>query len=233
MKAAIMQPYFLPYIGYWQLIHSVDEFVVYDNIEYVKKSWINRNRILQGDHDFLFTVPLKKDSDYLNVDKRYLSDDSEKANIKTLRQIEATYKKAPEFSKVFPVIKECFEYPEKNLFSYIYHSIQTICKLLDIKTKITISSTLPIDHSLKAEQKVLAICKQLDATTYINAIGGKELYYKDRFAVEGIKLQFIQSKEIEYPQFNNKFVPWLSIIDVLMFNNVSTVQSFLGEFEVA
>lgn len=227
-----MQPYFLPYIGYWQLIHSVDEFVVYDNIEYVKKSWINRNRMLQDGHDFLFTLPLKKDSDYLNVDKRYLSNDSDKVNAKTLRQIESAYKKAPEFSKVFPIIKECFECPEKNLFNYIRNSIQTICELLDIKTKITISSTISIDHSLKAEQKVLAICKQLNTTNYINTSGGKGLYDKDRFASEGIKLQFMQSKYIEYPQLNNEFVPWLSIIDVLMFNNLKTVQRFLGEFEI-
>ena len=78
-KIAIMQPYFLPYIGYWQLIHAVDEFVIYNNIQYTKKGWFNKNRILEIDHDRLFTIPIKNDSDYLNVDKRFLSDDSDKA----------------------------------------------------------------------------------------------------------------------------------------------------------
>src|SRR5882757_6361350 len=121
-KTAIMQPYFLPYIGYWQLINSVDEFVVYDNIEFTKKGWFNRNRILEIDHDRLFTVPVKKDSDYLPVNQRYRSDDSDVENARTLRIIQVNYKKAPYFMDVYPLIEECFMYEDKNLFEYIYSS---------------------------------------------------------------------------------------------------------------
>src|SRR5579863_5826998 len=107
-KVAIMQPYFLPYIGYWQLINLVDTFVVYDNIEYTKKGWFNRNRILDQGHDRLFTIPIKKDSDYLNVNQRSLSADSAKENTRTLRIITSNYKKSPFFDKAYPVIEQCF-----------------------------------------------------------------------------------------------------------------------------
>lgn len=229
-KVAIMQPYFLPYIGYWQLINSVDEFVVYDNIQFTKKGWFNRNRILDGDHDRLFTIPLKKDSDFLNVDQRYLSDDSQKEIIRTLRIIQATYRKAPHYEQVYPLIENCFTHSDTNLFKYIHHSIQVISEYLDIKTKITISSTLDIDHSLKADQKVLAIAKETGADMYINAIGGVELYDKEQFKSNGIELRFIKSEPIEYAQFGNAFVPWLSIVDVLMFNDKETVKQMLDRY---
>jgi hypothetical protein len=169
-KVAIMQPYFLPYIGYWQLINSVDTFVVYDNIEFTKKGWFNRNRILEMGRDKLFTVPVKKDSDYLPVIERYRSDDSDAEIARTLRIIQNIYRKAPCYAAVYPVIEECFLAPERNLFGYIYNSIQVICNYLEIATTIVVSSTVPIDHSLKAEKKVMALCKALHAETYINCM---------------------------------------------------------------
>lgn len=230
MKLAIMQPYFLPYIGYWQLLQAVDEFVIYDNIEFTKKGWFNRNRILDGDHDRLFTIPIKKDSDYLPVDQRFLSDDSAKEIERTLRIIEATYKKAPYFAMAFPVIEACFRFADKNLFAYTYNSIQLICNYLEIDTRIVVSSHVAIDHSLKAENKVLAICKAESATTYINAIGGIDLYDKERFAHEGVSLQFIKADDIVYQQFGDAFVPWLSIIDVMMFNDTDQIKRMLREY---
>jgi hypothetical protein len=232
VKAAIMQPYFLPYIGYWQLINAVDEFVVYDNIEYTKKGWFNRNRILEKSSDRLFTIPIKKDSDYLPVSKRFLSGDSEKEINRTLRIIEANYKKAPYFASSYHVVKDCFLFADKNLFEYIFNSIKLICGYLDIDTKITISSRVQADHSLKSEKKVLAICHALNADVYINSIGGKELYDKNEFNNSGIKLNFMKPKHIEYKQFENEFVPWLSIIDVLMFNDKGRIKQMLEEYEL-
>jgi hypothetical protein len=231
-KIAIMQPYFLPYIGYWQLIRSVDEFVVYDNIEFTKKGWFNRNRILDGDHDRLFTIPIKKDSDYLSVGDRYLSDDSQNEIERILRIVQMTYRKAPYYAIAYPVIEACFRGADKNLFSYIYNSIQIICDYLDIGTKITVSSAVAIDHTLKAEYKVLAICKATEADVYINSIGGVELYNKEEFKSNSVDLHFIKSKNIEYKQFGNPFVPWLSIIDVIMFNDKEAVERMLGEYEL-
>jgi len=231
-KTAIMQPYFLPYIGYWQLIHSVDEFIVYDNIEFTKKGWFNRNRILEGEHDRLFTIPIKKDSDYLHVDQRYLSDDSEKEITRTLRIIQANYRKAPYYAEVYPLIEACFLSSERNLFQYIYHSIKVICEYLGIDTTITISSTINIDHSLKADEKVIALCKAVGTDVYINAIGGMELYDRHTFSSHILELKFIKTKPIVYEQFGRGFVPWLSIIDVIMFNDKPTVKRLLDEYEL-
>jgi hypothetical protein len=229
-SVAIMQPYLLPYIGYWQLIYSVDEFVVYDNIEYTKKGWFNRNRILEIDHDRLFTVPLKKDSDYLPVSERYLSDDSDNEIARILRVIQANYKKAPLFAQAYPVMEECLLYPEKNLFAYIQNSIKIICRYLDIDTKIIVSSDVPTDHSSKGEDKVISICQALGATTYVNAIGGKELYSNERFKGQGINLKFIKTGDIAYEQFGKPFVPHLSIIDIMMFNTREEIAAMLHNY---
>lgn len=232
MKVAIMQPYFLPYIGYWQLISSVDTFVVYDNIQYTKKGWFNRNRLLENGHDRLFTIPIKKDSDYLDVNQRFLSADAAKENAHTLRIIQANYKKAPRYAEIYPLLERCFLCPKENLFEYIYNSLKLIADYLEIDTNIVVSSTIAIDHTLRAEQKVVAICKALNADTYINAIGGMALYDKQRFASQGLDLKFIKSRPIEYPQLGKPFVPWLSILDVLMFNDKSVVKRMLTEYDL-
>ncbi len=231
-KTAIMQPYFLPYIGYWQLIGAVDEFVVYDNIEYTKKGWFNRNRMLENGHDRLFTIPVKKDSDYLDVVGRSLSDDAAKENARTLRIIQANYRKAPHYAEAYPLIERCFMYDEKNLFEYIFHAIREVCDYLDIGTKLTVSSAVQADHELKGDKKVMAICKAVGTDVYINAIGGMGLYDRAEFAGNGLDLKFIKAKAVEYTQFAQPFVPWLSILDVLMFNDKATVQTFLKEYEL-
>jgi len=230
MKLGIMQPYFLPYIGYWQLINAVDIFVIYDNIQYTKKGWINRNRFLQNGHDVLFSIFLKNDSDYLNVNQRFLSPDFKKN--KLIAKFQSAYSKAPMKNEIVPFISEIINCQEKNLFMYIYNSIVKICEYLELKTKIIISSSVDIDHLLKAENKVLAICKALCAETYINPIGGIELYSKEMFKEYNVELQFIKSKPVEYKQFDNEFVPWLSILDVLMFNERETLKHYLSEFEL-
>ncbi len=228
MTIAIMQPYLFPYIGYWQLIQAVDTFVVYDNIQFTKKGWFHRNNILLNGKKSLFTIPLKKDSDYLDVVDRMLSEDSDKQINKIIAQIENGYKKAPYFNDVFPLIKDIFGSAEKNLFYYIYNSIQLVAEYLEIDTKIILSSTLDIDHQLKSEEKVIAINKILHADRYINAIGGQELYDKDRFLAEGITLNFLNTEITEYKQFHNEFLSYLSIIDIMMFNSKDEIKEMLS-----
>ena len=147
MTIGIMQPYLFPYIGYWQLINIVDTFVIYDNIQFSKKGWFHRNNILLDGKKTLFSIPLKKDSDSLDVVDRFISDDADKEINKIIRQIEIAYKKAPYFKDVFPMIKEIFQNKEINLFKYIYNSVLQVCDYLEIDTKIIISSTIDIDHS--------------------------------------------------------------------------------------
>ena len=220
----------MPYIGYWQLLNAVDTFVIYDNIEYTKKGWINRNRILVNNNDAYITIPLEKDSDFLSVNQRFISYDFNPQKLQN--QIQGAYSKAPFFKNIFPIVKEIINYNEKNLFVYIYNSINIICELLDIKTTIIKSSTIQIDHSLKNKDKVLAICNNLNANMYINPIGGIELYSKNDFLNHEIQLFFLSSKLIHYKQFKNNFVPNLSVIDVLMFNSIDEVKNMLSNFEL-
>lgn len=223
MKLGIMQPYFLPYIGYFQLIAAVDKFVLYDNIKYTKKGWINRNRFLQNGQDAMFSLSLKKDSDTLNVCERDLAADFDRE--KLLNQLKNAYRRAPYFGQTFPLIEQILRYPESNLFLFLHNSIVQICAYLGITTKIIVSSEVPIDHHLQAQDKVLALCEALDATTYVNAIGGVELYSKEAFQEKGIELKFIQSKPFDYMQFGDTFVPWLSFVDVMMFNPLDAIRT--------
>lgn len=227
MKIAIMQPYFLPYIGYFQLIAAVDKFVVYDNIKYTKKGWINRNRILLNGLDSVFTLPLKKDSDSLYVVQRELAADFVKA--KLLNKFVNAYRRAPEFDRVYPWLEQIVLCNESNLFRYIYQSIVRLCENLGIKTEIMISSDIAINHKLKGQDKVIALCKSLGSLTYINAVGGIELYSKGDFRQHGIDLRFMKPNPIEYDQFSAPFVPWLSIVDVLMFNSQDRVCDYISK----
>ena len=226
MKLAIMQPYFLPYIGYFQLIASVDQFIVYDNIKYTKKGWINRNRMLQNGSDVMFSLPLKKDSDSLDVVQRELAADFNRD--KLLKQFKGAYRKAPYFEETMHLIDQIIRFEDNNLFAYLHHSIVRICEHLRITTNIRISSNVDIDHSLQSQDKVLALCLATKAKIYVNAIGGMELYSKNTFQENSIGLKFIQSKPFEYPQFGAEFVPFLSIIDIMMFNPLDAIRERIG-----
>jgi hypothetical protein len=232
MKIAIMQPYLFPYIGYFQLINEVDQFVIYDNIEFTKKGWINRNRILVNGKDDYFTLPLKKNSDFLHVNQRKVADSYSKDRAKIIGRIVELYKKAPQYNEVFPLIESIFSTNEENLFDFIFNSLKIISHYLEIKTEFIVSSSIAINHSLKSQDKVIAICKELRANTYINPIGGTELYSKDTFNKNDLQLNFIKSNTIKYQQFDNEFVPWLSIIDVLLFNPKEKVQEYLNQYTI-
>lgn len=231
-KVAVMQPYFLPYIGYFQLINAVDEFIVYDNIQFSKKGWFHRNRMLQDGKDEYFSLTLKKDSDYLDVKDRYLSDSWKDEREKVLRKVKENYRKAPHFNEIYPLIENLFRFNEPNLFDFIFNSIQVLCDFLEIKTTLTISSTLVIDHSLKSQDKVIALVEAVQGKTYINPIGGFDLYSPSDFNKRGIKLEFHKAKPLQYPQFNKEFVPWLSIMDLLMFNDKIQVIEWLNAFDI-
>ena len=230
MKVGIMQPYFLPYIGYFQLIASVDKFVIYDNIKYTKKGWVNRNRMLQNGTDKIFSVALAKASDRLDIVERELSSDFNRQ--KLLSQFRGCYLKAPYFEDVWPLIESIVSFQDDNLFRYIQNSIVLICDYLDIDTKIIVSSSVAADHDLVSQDRVLSICESVYADTYVNPIGGLELYSTDEFASKGCELKFIKTNTIEYMQFGDSFLPGLSILDVLMFNSLDECGHLLKEYDL-
>ena len=222
-----MQPYFLPYIGYYQLIGAVDLFIVYDNIKYTKKGWINRNRMLVNGGDAMFSLPLKKDSDALDVRDRELAADFDRA--KLLGQWRGAYSAAPFFKATFPLLEEIVDFQDPNLFRYLFNSLCMTCEHLGLKTTFKISSEVPIDHSLKFQDKVLALCEAVGAKKYINAIGGLELYETDVFATRGIEFKALRARPFPYEQFGQAHVPYLSIVDLLMFNSVPKLHEIIAE----
>jgi len=233
MKLAIMQPYFLPYIGYFQLMNIVDKFVIYDNVQFIKDGWINRNRILVNQQDKMFTLPLKKDTYTVLINERFLAKEQwRKEQRKLIMQIEQNYRKAPCYREVYPIIVDCIQNDSERLVDLIEYALRQLRVYLGISCELILSSTLNVDQSLAGQGKVLSICKEMGATQYINAIGGVDLYNKKTFRDQGIQLSFIKSKEIVYPQFKNEFMPWLSIIDVMMFNPAEKIQEYLNRYEL-
>ncbi|WP_037055670.1 WbqC family protein [Rheinheimera baltica] len=231
-RVAIMQPYFLPYIGYWQLINAVDCFVIYDTIEFTKKGWVHRNRLLQNNTDQMFSLALEKASDYLAVVERRLSADSVQHYEKLLRKFAGAYQKAPYFAETMPLLERIFRFEDKNLFRFIFNSIELVCQHLSITTPLLISSDIEQGPLLKGQDRVKNLCHQLQATDYINSIGGQALYSKTDFAEQGLQLHFQRVLPFDYRQFGEDFLPWLSIVDVLMFNSVDNVKRQLDKMEL-
>ncbi len=225
-----MQPYFFPYIGYWQLINYVNVFVVYDNIEYTKKGWINRNRYLMNGKPEYFSLPIEKGSDYLDIVERRVSDSY--SDKKILHQLDAAYKKAPYYRETINLIERIYDISDRNLFVFLYDTIKSVVDYLDIDTEIVVSSTVSKDRALKKEKRVIDLCKSINADIYINPIGGMELYDKNDFLNEGIEIQFLKSQLPEYKQYQNEFVPALSIIDTLMFCGREGTKEMLSKFEL-
>jgi hypothetical protein len=233
MRLGIMQPYFLPYIGYWQLMNAVDKFVVYDNVQFIKKGWINRNRILLNAKEFSIKIPIKSDSYSLDINERSISDRYFDKDVHELvRTIRYSYRKAPYFNTVMPIMEKCFLFEEKKLSNFILNSIKIISEYLEIATEIILSSKIKVGHFLKGQERIIGICKNLSATSYVNPIGGLKLYDSKLFESNGIELRFLESTINEYKQFCNEFVPNLSIIDVMMFNSKDDIKKMLDKYEL-
>jgi hypothetical protein len=226
-----MQPYFFPYMGYWQLLNAVDIYVMYDDVNFIKGGWINRNRILMDGSATFINVHMCGASPNKLINEVEVSDDK-RSRGKTLRTLESCYRKAPYFKNVFPIFENILIQKEKNLAQYLKYSIKKVCEYLNIETRIIVSSKINKNNNLKGQDKILEICKILGANKYYNAIGGKELYSYDIFKKERIKLSFLKMGMIEYKQFDNKFVPNLSIIDVMMFNEPNKIKKMLSLYEL-
>jgi len=231
---ALMQPYFFPYLGYYQLLNLVDEFIIYDDVQYIKGGWINRNRILQGGEPAMITIPVNKGSlsDQI-VDKQISLQNMDRTVRKLLKRIDSCYKDAPFFDSVLPLIRKILGNQTTSLAEFLEYSIKETAGFLGIDTSILISSSLEKkDLGLKGQKRVLHICSIRNAATYINAIGGRSIYQEEAFSKRGITLQFLKPEISPYVQNGKSFVPNLSILDVMMYNDVSVITEMLKEFEI-
>lgn len=227
----IMQPYFFPYIGYWQLLNAVDRYVIFDDVSYINRGWINRNRINVNGTPKYINVPMLKASQNKLINEIEISNDLNEYE-KILTTIRYNYVKAPFFNDFFPILKDIIKYQSDNLADYLINSIKGICRYLDIKTEILISSELDKNNDLRGEEKILQICDILNATDYYNAIGGMELYHSEKFSEKNIKLHFLKTDNIQYPQGSEEFIEYLSIIDVLMYNSLDDVHNMLKQYSL-
>lgn len=229
MKLAVMQPYLFPYIGYFQLIYAADLFLVYDDVAYIKQGYINRNSILSPNGATRFTIPVPGASSNKLISELAFSDDVTKA----LRTIEQSYSKAPHFEEVFPMIRRALELDDRSIASVCQISFEDIFSYLGLEKQFKKTSELEYDRSASARDRLIALCQQFSADSYINAPGGRKLYAKKDFAEKGIDLKFVDSLPVEYSQGSAEFFPNLSIIDVLMHCPPEEVKCLLTLYELA
>lgn len=228
MKLGIMQPYFLPYIGYFQLIQLVDIYVIADDLNFIKNSYIKKNSILDNGAPALISLELIGASQNKLINEIEVGNNTDKL----LTAIQRRYTKAPYFKDVFPLLQTILSSKEKNLARFLGYSLMKISSYLGMQTKILYSSEIEKNNDLKFDARIIDICKRVGADHYINAIGGQALYDKEEFAEEGIKLNFIDTNDIVYEQFGKAFVSNLSIIDVLMFNSKDEIKTMLDAYKL-
>ena len=227
---AIMQPYFFPYIGYWQMINAVDRFVIYDDVNYIKGGWVNRNRILINGKPAYITVPLSQSSPYKNICDIALQP-SPIWRDKLVKKIEMTYRKAPRFAEVFPIIEKLIRHETDNLSNYLVQQLQVLAAFMGIKTEFIVTSRCYGNNDLSRQDRILDICKSEEATIYINLQGGQALYDAEIFRSAGIDLRFIVMRPLPYKQRSDEFVPYLSIIDALMEVGSVDLGYYLNSFD--
>ncbi|MCU1722456.1 WbqC family protein [Pseudomonas sp. 5P_5.1_Bac1] len=228
---AIMQPYLFPYIGYWQLLHASDCFVVYDDVNYINRGWINRNRILINNEPGLITLPLLQASQNRKIRDIEIAPHVQWQR-RLLRTLEMTYRKAPCFDQVFPLLEQILGHDERNLAAFLSHQLHTLARFMGLQTRIVTSSAAYRNDDLAAQERILDICRQERATQYINAQGGRALYEPAAFAEQGIDLRFIAMRPLPYRQRGEGFTPYLSIVDALMEVGPDGIGSHLAAYDL-
>ena len=227
-----MQPYIFPYLGYYQLVNAVDKFLILDDVAYINKGWINRNRLLINGQAQFFIMPVEGASQNKAINSLVLLNDK-KWRIKLEKTIMMAYKKGVGFNDFFPVIKEILEFESNHLSEFLVNSIQSICDYMDIRTQIVCSTSIYNNTQLKGQDRIIDLCLKEETETYLNAWGGKLLYDSQVFKKNGIKLRFLKAELNPYKQIAaSLFVPGLSIIDMLMNCPKEFVQQELNCFSL-
>lgn len=234
MKVAIMQPYFMPYLGYFALIKHVEKFILFDTSQFIRHSWIERNRVLKLDNEPMYIkVPLVKHKRETLIKNIRINNDLQWKN-KIFAQLLHYKKKAPYYNVVIELLDDIFEEEFNDITRLNYVILNKIANYLGIITPIMIWSemNLEINKVRNADEWALNICKAIGANEYYNAIGGKSFFDVLKYQNTGIDLKFLEIMPTPYKQFDTQFVPFLSILDVLMFCNVKEVIDLLNDVEM-
>jgi hypothetical protein len=217
MKLGVMQPYVFPYIGYFQLISAVDLFIFYDDVQFIKGGWVNRNRILLNGKDAYLTIPCVNKSPNKKINEINVNKTSKEFSNLQLT-LKMAYGKAPYFYAVYPLLIKIFNSKFESISQLAINSVMTVCEYLNMDVIFKVSSIdFSENNSLDRSNRLIQICKLSGANNYINPLGG-------------INLEFIKSNLNKYCQFSDDFIPALSIIDVLMFNSTEEVKLMLSNY---
>jgi hypothetical protein len=231
MRLAIMQPYFFPYIGYFQLMATVDRFVVYDDVNFIRQGWINRNRMLCDGRPVYFTVPVQDASSFRLIHETLVADRAQWM-ARMLKSIRQNYSKAAFFDDAFALFQSVVASDAADFATLSRRSIEAVAKYIGLETEIVSSSRRYDNRQLSGQDRVIDICCQERCGTYVNMIGGASLYDPEAFAARGVRLEFLEPRPFEYRQLGSPFVPWLSIVDVLMFNPPEDVHRAVAACEL-
>jgi hypothetical protein len=231
MVVSLLQPYFFPYLGYFQLIAASDVFVIYDDAQFMKNGWVNRNRILGDPSPAWWTFPVEAASHKLPINQRRYVDDRSRNPASLLAALHHRYRRAPHFAPAMRLVEDILAFGERGVAAFNANAIRQVCRQLGIDTRMEVASTLGVPPS-GGEERVLDICKALGATRYLNPIGGTELYSPVSFAARGLALEFLHSEVRPYRQFTLPFQPALSVIDTLMFNGPAEMRELLAQYRI-
>lgn len=232
MKLAIMQPYFFPYLGYWQLMSTVDKFVIYNDVNYIKGGWINRNRILINQKPSYITIPLIKASQNKKILEISIQNNNQ-WKVKMLKSISNAYRQSTFFDSVYPLIEDIINYDTDSLSGYLSNQLRSIAYFMGIDTEISYSYNNYDNTNLKGQERIVDICQQVDASHYYNLAGGVSLYDKNIFKNKEIDLLFIEMHDgARYKQHSDNFIPYLSIIDLLMEVEQTKLSKYLNNYNL-
>lgn len=229
MKLAVMQPYLFPYIGYYQLAYCSDLFIFYDDVNYIKKGYINRNNIATKNGVFLFSLPIKHASQNKLINELYFTEETKKI----LLTIEMSYSKSKYFHDIYPLIESIFNNKKRNVSNITSLSIIKVFEYLSLDFNYNFSSSIDYDRKNSAQEKIYDLCKINNSKQYINAVGGIDLYDKEEFQKRNIELGFIKPSITNYPQINSStFIGNLSMIDILMNCSKDEIINQLNNFKI-
>lgn len=233
MQLAVMQPYFLPYIGYFQLMNTVDKFVLLDDVNYINGGWINRNRICINQQPYWFTVPLVKASQNRLIAEIEIQSSSDWKH-KLCKTITNNYSKTPFFAHAYPIFEQIINFSNLNLSTFLCHSLELVANYLGIETTIMPTSSVYFKGNLKGQERIIDICLREDADNYCNLLGGKKLYDHDVFSNNEINLYFIEPdfKKMKLSYGGNED-PVLSMLDLMMWNHADDLRQALSAYQLS
>lgn len=232
MKLAVMQPYFFPYLGYFQLIFASDRFVAYDDVSFIKSGWINRNRILLDGEPRFFTVPLRGASSFVAIDRVGINEQNPRWRGRMLDTMRAAYRGARYRDAGVELLERVLASKCESIADLALASVYATLEYLGISRSIARSSRAYDNRHVKGQDRILDICRKERADVYVNAIGGVSLYQAEAFEAEGCDLKFLRSKLPEYSQGPRRFVPGLSMLDAIMHCSPAEVTAMLPEHDL-